>query len=238
LTSLALAPVAPFAQAEPTTAQATTAPTTQERRAQMHEWFAALAHRDPTEREAARLSLMSLERDDLPELKKLVQSSMPLAPSQAAALHDIVAHVFLTGEPYVKSTQAFLGVNLGASLASIEGEETEENAQPQKGVIIVDRFPGFCGYRALQNGDVILSIKERPEVNIQTVPDFQAAIMTSRAGTIMHFEVIRKMRVIEVEIKLDARPNGSIPEELNIRDKDAQEYWDREFAPLVSGGVS
>jgi hypothetical protein len=204
----------------------------------MHEWFAALAHREPSEREQARLSLLSLERDDLPALQKLVEDSRPLSPSQSAALHDIVVHVYLTSAEYVKSTQAFLGVNLGSSLASVEGDENEEVAQPQRGVIIVDRFPGFCGYRALQNGDVILSIKERPEITIQSVADFQAAIMTSRAGTVLHLEVIRQMRVIEVKIELDARPNGSIPDELNIREKEAEQYWQRTFAPLVSGGVS
>src|SRR4051812_35062284 len=71
--------------------QASRTPTTNERRAQMHEWFAALAHRDPQEREQARQSLLSLVRDDLPALQKLVEDSRPLTPSQAAALHDIVA---------------------------------------------------------------------------------------------------------------------------------------------------
>jgi hypothetical protein len=46
------------------------------------------------------------------------------------------------------------------------------------------------------------------------------------------------MRKIEVEITLDARPEGpDTEEEINIRAKDGEEYWDREFSPLVGGGV-
>jgi hypothetical protein len=213
-------------------------PSTQARQKAMADWLAALAHPDPRDREEARLSLLTLEREDLPALHKLIEDSRPLSPSQAAAMHDIVVHVYLSGEEYVRSNKGFLGVKLGASLGAVEGEENEEQAQPIRGAIIVDRIPGFAGFRVFQNGDVVLSIKERPETSIESVLDFQSVIMTSPAGTTLHMEVVRQMRKIEVEITLDARPDmPELEEELNIREKDGEEYWTREFAPLVSGGI-
>jgi hypothetical protein len=225
---------------QPATTQASAPkfiPSTQARHNAMAQWFAALSHPDPREREEARLSLLTLEREDLPALHKLIEDSRPLSPSQAAAMHDIVVHVYLSGEEYVRSNKGFLGVKLGASLGAVEGEENEEQAQPIRGAIIVDRIPGFAGFRVFQNGDVVLSIKERPETSIESVLDFQSVIMTSPAGTTLHMEVVRQMRKIEVEITLDARPDGDPEEEINIREKDGEEYWNREFAPLVSGGI-
>jgi hypothetical protein len=212
-------------------------PSTQERQKAMAGWFAALSHTDPREREEARQSLLTLEREDLPALHKLVEDSRPLSPSQAAALHDIVVHVYLSGEEYVRSNKGFLGVKLGATGPS-DGEENEQQNQPMRGAIIVDRIPGFAGFRAFQNGDVVLSIRERPEATIESVLDFQSVIMTSPAGTTLHMEVIRQLRKIEVEITLDARPEGpDTEEEINIREKDGEDYWDHEFAPLLGSGV-
>jgi hypothetical protein len=211
-------------------------PSTQERQKAMAEWFAALSHPDPEARERARQSLLTLQRADLPALKKLVHDSRPLSPSQATALHDIVVHVYLTGEEYMRSNKGFLGVKLGSG--TVEAEENEQQVQPVPGAIIVDRMPGFAGFRAFQNGDVVLSIKERPGLTIESVPDFQAVIMSSTAGTTLHMEVVRQMRTIEVEITLDARPDGDAEDETNILEKKGELYWNEEFAPVVIGGVS
>jgi hypothetical protein len=212
-------------------------PSTQERQNSMANWFGGLSSPDPQVREESRLSLLALEREDLPALRKLVEDSRPLSPSQAAALHDIVVHVYLSGEQYVRSNKGFLGVKLGASLGAVEGDDNEEQSKPMRGAIIVDRIPGFAGFRAFQNGDVVLSIKERPQATIESVLDFQSVIMTAPAGTTLHMEVVRQMRKIEVEITLDSRPDGDPEEEINIREKDGEEYWGREFAPLVSSGI-
>src|SRR5882724_10749137 len=87
---------------------ATTRPTSQ---ATIGGWLDDLASSDSVKRDDARISLMSLHRDDLPELKKLVQGIGPLSPAQAGGLHDIVIHVYLSDEPYAGDAQAgFLGL--------------------------------------------------------------------------------------------------------------------------------
>src|SRR5687768_6475768 len=58
--------------------------------------FADLAHQDAAVREAARMTLLGLPRSQLDRLRKVVQNSLPLLPSQAASLHDIVTHVYLS----------------------------------------------------------------------------------------------------------------------------------------------
>ncbi len=212
--------------------------TTQDRQKAMAKWFAALSHADPREREAASRSLLTLEREDLPALHKLIEDSQPLSPSQTAALHDIVVHVFLSGEDYIRSNKGFLGVHLATSYASVAVEGNEEETQPMRGAIIVDRVPGFAGYRAFQDGDVVLSIKERPDVTIQSKDDLQTIVMSSAAGTVLHMRIVRNMREMEVTITLDARPDvADIEEETNIREKEGEEYWQQEFAPLVKGGL-
>jgi hypothetical protein len=215
-------------------------PTTQERQKEMVKWFAALSHADPREREAARLALLTLERDDLPALHKLIEDSKPLSPSQMAALHDIVMHVYLSGAEYLRSNEGFLGVHLATSYASVAVDGNEDETQPMRGAIIVDRLPGFVGYRAFQDGDVVLAIKERPDVTIQSKDDLQAVVKNAPAGSVLHIEVVRKMREIELTVTLDARPEGDaaqVEEETNVREKEGEDYWQQEFAPIVNGGV-
>jgi hypothetical protein len=231
----------------PTTASSATrpsislAPTTQERRDQMHSWFAALSNPDPRERDEARQSLLTLERDDLPALHALVEASRPVSPSQAAALHDIVVHVYLSGEDYLKSEKGFLGVKPADAMATVEGEENEQRAHPLRGTIVLDRVPGFVGFRSFQNGDIIIAIKERPETTLEKASDFTDIIKEQTAGTVLHMEIMRQMRKMVLIIKLDARPPGDaleVDEAINVMEKAGEAYWDREFAPLVSGGVS
>jgi hypothetical protein len=232
---------APTTQSTSTTQTSSTnpgfIPTTQERQKEMVKWFAALSHADPRERDAGRLALLTLEREDLPALHKLIEDSKPLSPSQRAALHDIVMHVYLSGADYIRSNKGFLGVHLSTSYASVAVEGNEDETQPMRGAIIVDRVPGFAGYRAFQDGDVVLSIKERPDVTIQSKEDLQAVVMSAPAGTVLHMQVVRKMREIELTITLDARPEGDVEEETNVREKEGEDYWQQEFAPIVNGGL-
>ena len=44
-------------------------------------WFSDLANRDASVREQARINLMGISRTDLERLRKLVETSRPLAPS-------------------------------------------------------------------------------------------------------------------------------------------------------------
>src|SRR5688572_21031812 len=75
--------------------------------------LAELANDDPNLRDAARINLMGMSRADLGKFRDVVEKSRPLAPSQSAALHDIVIHALLASEPYEKNLGiGFLGVQL------------------------------------------------------------------------------------------------------------------------------
>src|SRR4051812_38654450 len=67
---------------------------------QIPSWFADLANRDASVREQARVNLMGISRNDLEQLRAIVEKSRPLAPSQAMELRDIVQQVFQATEPY------------------------------------------------------------------------------------------------------------------------------------------
>src|SRR5689334_16743687 len=69
-------------------------------------------------RESARIALMGLDRADLPTLREAVKQSLPLEPSQAIVLRDIVTQAYLSGDPYDKAqgSQGFLGISLPNSM--------------------------------------------------------------------------------------------------------------------------
>ena len=63
-------------------------------------WFSKLADSDARIREQAQVELMGMNAGELPAFHRLVETSRPLAPSQAAVLQDIVEHVFLQSAGY------------------------------------------------------------------------------------------------------------------------------------------
>jgi hypothetical protein len=229
--------------------------------------WADLAHRDPAVREAARVKLMGLSASDLPAFRKIVADSRPMAPAQVAVLREIVTQVFLAGQEYEPSGRdGFLGVrpgevNLnaakpgGAAVGPGDGgifippgqAAFPDDPDAVYGVVIVERMPGFCGARMLQDGDVVLSLVERPTVQFHGPTEFSLAVRTMGAGQTIHFQVLRQGRVVEVPITLDVRPReadmpigapGSPMEGLlNKRETAAREYWEQEFAPLLKEGV-
>src|SRR5688572_13329794 len=107
-------------------------------------------------RESARIALMGLERSALPMLREAVKQSLPLEPSQAVVLREIVAQVYLTGDKYeiAEGGQGFLGVSMPNPMRV----EDRGLLALGRGVAVVSRVPGFCAYRMLQNGDVLLSM--------------------------------------------------------------------------------
>jgi hypothetical protein len=217
--------------------------------------WAELTHRDPAVRERARLKLMGMDADQLPDFRKLVAASRPLAPSQAIALHEIVTQVYLAGQTYESSSrEGFLGVRLADVNISLRPETVELPNQPfagadldgdTHGVVIVERMPGFCGARAFQDGDIILAIDERPEVRIGLMGGFTDEVKRAGAGRTIHFRVLRQGRVTRVPLTLDVRPADAdranlmdpIRELQDERDRLAREYWDVEFAPLLKETV-
>jgi hypothetical protein len=225
--------------------------------AQMARWFADLGHSDPRVREAARISLMGLPRKDLPKLERLVRDSVPLVPSQAVVLRDIVTHVFLSGEKYESSSgDGFLGVRPGEANLNFR-EPPLQDPLPEQipfgppsdpgavcGVVIIERMPGFAGARSLQDGDVILSMVEQADLQIRVALQFTQVVKSAGAGKTVHFQILRQGQIVVVPVTLDARPDAAeFPQTtmqalLNDRKAAADEYWETTFAPLLKEGVS
>jgi len=216
--------------------------------------FAKLADRDPAARDQARLDLMELTRADLPELRRCVKEHRPLAPSQAAVLRDIVTQVYLAGERYPSVRErGFLGVQLseGGSPVVLPQDQpagaADASSPPPIGVIVTDRMPGLSSYRALASGDVIVGIAENPEVPIRSVENLKSVIAKFAGAQPIHLEIFRGGRVTTVAITLAARPAEVDINPANLewfqREKQrrldlGEDYWQREFPPLVDDGVS
>src|SRR2546423_14648796 len=99
-TVVALSIVAAHAQSAPTTAPSTQSSAELPADSPIRGWFADLTSPDAAVRDRAQAQLMGISRDDLAGLRALIQQASPPAPSQVAALHDVVIHAFLTGETY------------------------------------------------------------------------------------------------------------------------------------------
>jgi hypothetical protein len=222
----------------------TTAPTTQPARvAGIKQMVGKLANDNYQVREAARIELMGLKRSELPLLLEAMKQSLPLEPSQSMALHDIVTQVYLSGEDYEK--EEGLSGFLGISMATVDSEN-EGLLSIERGIAVVSRVPGFCAFRMLQPGDVILSMDtgtdriEFRSPNPKAV--FTGAVMAIEAGNTVKFEVLRQGQIIDVSVMLSRRPRGlNVPgsiESFNTeRANRAEDYWDKDFAPLLGDPV-
>jgi hypothetical protein len=200
--------------------------------------FSELAHSDADIRERARVELMGMSRSDLPAFRLVVERSRPLLPAQSLVLREIVMQAYLAADSYPADRDiGFLGVQLGNI-----GLEGEEDAQAE-GVLITGRIVGFCGYRMLRTGDVILRLMEQPNVPLRSHAHLAAIIRTFPAGQTVQLEVLRQGQLVRVPILLDARPL-ELDQALDLdnfqwrRDDRFQDYWNRTFAPLVAEGVS
>jgi hypothetical protein len=211
----------------------------------MAKWFAELASADGKVRDAAKVSLMGLERDDLPALRKLVEQRRPLLPSQAVVLKEIVTQMYLSSDTFdmaVNGRDGFLGirpaeVSVGTRPADDQVAHQAVQPVPQVqqfpiefgmvdptqvcGIMVMDRMPGFAGARVLQNGDVILGIVERPKIQFRGAADFSLAIRALGAGEKVHFDVLRQGQVIRIEVILGPRPDDAenIPGGMNPMQK-------------------
>lgn len=220
--------------------------------AQMARWFADLGHPEAAVREAARVSLMGVSRKDLPVLERLVRESVPLVPSQAVVLRDIVTQVYLSGEKYESTSgEGFLGVrmdqtNLNFREPPLQDPDPFPFGAPGDpgavyGVVVVKRIAGFPGARALHDGDVILSVVEHPHVQFRIPDQFSLVVRSAGAGNTIHLQVLRQGQIVRVPVTLDPRPDvpSTMMEALeNERRKAADEYWEQTFAPLLKEGVS
>ena len=205
--------------------------------------FADLANSDSALRAEALVRLMSLKAEDLPTLKKVVEASRPLLPAQACVLRQIVTQVFLSGEHYEGNPAAgFLGIRMELTAVTFREAAAEDARVATAGVVIVERMPGFAGARTLRDGDVILSILDRPDAPVRELQDFATVVREMGAGATVHFMILRQGQVIRVAVKLDPRPleadGFGMTDLLDRRRARAEEYWATHFASVVKESVS
>jgi hypothetical protein len=205
-----------------------------------------LSDRNPDVRGAAREQLMGLSADDLPALRAAVQEIRPLPPGDADALHDIVVQVYLSGENADSdSGRGFMGIMM-RDYESVYADGDASDSDEPLGVIVHLRLPGFAAYRALRDGDVILSISAdgMEEQRIHSSEKVTEIISQFPAGTHVHLQVLRNGRHIQTTVVLDPRPRELDPSGLSFdqyrgeQEKKAQEFWTARFAPLVDNEVS
>lgn len=193
-------------------------------------------------REACRIELMGLKRTELGMLRDAVKMSLPLEPDQVNVLRDIVMQIYLAGDDYETEPGAFLGISLAGPMR----EETQGLLSINRGVAVVSCVPGFCAYRMLQSGDVILSMTTGDGKIVFESPDpeerFRPAVMAVGPGNTVTFEVLRQGRIISVPLTLDRRPrgvenSGFIQQFTNDRAVAAEAYWKKDFASLLNEPV-
>jgi len=201
-----------------------------------------LADADPNLRDEAADKLMQLKREDLPALRQIVQEELPLTPTQMEALPEIVSQVYLAGEPYEAQADAgFLGIE--TSPVDIASANAPVEEQSFKGILVVRRVSGFCGGRALHNGDVITGFANSPKPGFLSLEAFRDSVKQRASGSIVRLQVLRRGRVREVAVTLDARP---IQADLGMgllqltqdRQRAFDHYWADNFAPLLKEEVS
>lgn len=216
---------------------------------QIASWFADLANRDATRRDAARQNLMGLSPPDLSILEYLVKKNRSLAPSQIVALRDIVTQVFLAGQTYtaVPGNSGFLGVSFPGYAPNDPADI--DDGSPQNGIVILDRIPGFPGYRSLQNGDIIMGATEMGDQAINRSQDFSAFISSCHQGDTVHLKILRAGQMLTIPVQLAARPDWhdtqqfpredilQVPE-VRHRQALADDYWNTHFAAYVQESVS
>jgi hypothetical protein len=190
-------------------------------------------------RAAAFSKLLGLSRDDLAGLRTVVEAARPVSPAQGAALHDVVIHVYLGGEPFDADRESgFLGVrSLQPDLDALHLGGEPALGQ-DGGVPVGERLPGFCGFRGLRGGDVILGIVAPRATRLARWIELQHYVSRSRPGTTLTFEVLRQGKVIHVPITIDPRPIAAERTEwidalLAERAALAQAYWAQTFEPLI-----
>ena len=197
--------------------------------------FVGLTDEDPDVREEARRDLMGLTRKELPAFHRVLAEHLPLAPAETDVLHDIVQQIYLADFSYpTENAQGFLGVSFGYNAKFIE--------PPCGGVEILNRLPGFCAYRHFEDGDVVMAVGDPPnEVEPHTPDEMTRVVKVHSPGQKLTFKVFRRGRIQEVTLVLDARPLvaddlvGGINDLMAQRRIEADEYWERNFQPLVEG---
>jgi hypothetical protein len=213
-------------------------------------WYADLASPDSVKRDNAQTQLMGITRDELSSLQTLIKENGPPAPAQVAALHDIVVQVYLSEETYTPEVlengkmRGFLGLRWTSQLYNIDNF-------PRLGVPVEERLAGFPSFRMLRQSDLITGVYLQPDNPIQQLPNMttptlqilQRAVAEAGANRDIVLEVIRQGQVIRVAVRVMPRPK--LPNELDVveafandRQKKGEDYWQKEFVPLLRPDAS
>jgi hypothetical protein len=179
----------------------------EERVAAIRGWVRDLGNGDSAVRDRARVELMGISRGELERLRQVVAQSRPLAPDQIAMLQEIVTHVYLAGE-YDEGAEerGFLGVRMsqtGVELSPAPGVRADGTAV---GVAVAGRVPGFCAYRMLEDGDVIIRLTSDKAYEFSTADDLKVVVLRHRAGETVTLDVLRRGTLIRVPVTLDHKP--------------------------------
>jgi len=245
---LLLACALALADAPPATAPSTQSSAELAADSPIRGWFADLASPDANVRDRAQTQLMGISRDDLRGLRIVIQHARPLAPSQVAALHDIVIQAFLAGETYEPlGEQSFLGVRL-------QGADALGLSPARIGVPIEQRFAGFPAFQMLRDGDMVLAVIKDPAAPVQQLPNLQTltsqllheAVATAPTNRPIELLVLRQGQQVHVSVRLAplprelslARDDAGMNTFLTPRLQRAEQYWQEQFLPLLRPDVS
>ena len=202
---------------------------------QMRTMFLELEHPDGKIRERARERLMGLKRDDLKMLAKVVGEFAPLEDQIVDTIKEVVTHVYLSEDVYEKEEKGFLGITMPRP-----GDEDRMQ------VMVESRMPGFGGFAALRDGDVILDIVGKPLPQPLDREVFIDVIKAMPPGSIAKLKVLRQGATRIIAVKVSPRPaekaavnalayEGKVQELLYRRSEEAEKYWKENFAGVVGG---
>lgn len=213
-------------------------------------WFADLSNPDAAVRDKAVTQLMGMTRGQLESLRLLIQKNRPLSPNQAAALHDIVIHVFLAGEAYESEPrQPFLGVRWPPPDITFGGMEP-----PRLGVPLEERIPGFPGFQFLREGDVVISVGTHPlgpfdQLLTRPTPSkgiLMEVLASAQPDKPVELEIVRQGQRMRVTVHLAPKPQilannpqlAVVEAFLAGRLQRAEAYWEERFLPLLPQPIS
>ena len=130
----------------------------------------------------------------------------------------------------------------GRTIEHAGGATLAGYADTSVGIIVAARVPGFCGYRMLEDGDVVLRLTSDRPYDFHNPAEFSSTVARQRAGDTVTFDVLRRGKLLHVPITLDRKPAWADPllisEAMIARQRRAADYWDQAFAPLVEGHTS
>jgi len=179
--------------------------------------------------------LMGLKRDDLKILAKVVGEFSPLEEQMVDAMKEIVTHVYLSEDVYEKEEKGFLGITMPRP-----GDEDRMQ------VMVEGRMPGFGGYAALRDGDVILDVVGQPLPQPLDRDVFIDVIKAMRPNSAVKLKVLRQGASRVVTVKVSARPaekaavnpmayEGKVAELLYRRGEEAEKFWKENFGAVIGG---